>query len=49
MDPTLSQILTALYAAHQEIDRLRARLQELENQPSSNGVSPAPQPEVLAR
>jgi hypothetical protein len=30
MDSTLQQILTALFAAHQEIDRLRQRIRELE-------------------
>jgi cell division septum initiation protein DivIVA len=32
MDQTLAQILTALFKAHQEIDQLRERIRELEEQ-----------------
>ena len=36
MDGTLRQILAELFAAHQEIDRLRAYVGELEQQINAN-------------
>ena len=38
MDATLSQILSTLFQYGQEIDRLRARVAELEAQQLTNGV-----------
>lgn len=32
MDPTLTQLVAAIFQSHAEIDRLRARVAELEHQ-----------------
>jgi BMFP domain-containing protein YqiC len=45
MDPTLSQILTALVQAHQLVDQLRARVGELEAQAQARSQAEA-SPEV---